>query len=282
MQESEESVTHTVPAAPAGSFEQKILMSSLSGIYVYDLATGGNIFINPQYTRLTGYTIEDLQALKGARLFALIHPEDQKRAAAHLRRLRRADDDETIEVEYRFKKADGRWMWCLAKEAVFERDGQGRVHWIIGSFLDITEGKTAGKKLENKLRQWSRVFMDAADPVIIEDLSGIIVDMNREAETKFGWKRHDLIGKSIRSLVPADRYHRADSLRERCRLGEEVRNWECVRQDQKGERISVLLTAFPLLDESGNIKSVATIAKLPSPGSRRARNRGSPRPRPPV
>ena len=60
MQESEESVTHTVPAAPAGSFEQKILMSSLSGIYVYDLATGGNIFINPQYTRLTGYTLEDL------------------------------------------------------------------------------------------------------------------------------------------------------------------------------------------------------------------------------
>jgi PAS domain S-box-containing protein len=385
---------HTVPGAPAGSFEQKILMSSLSGIYVYDSTTGVNTFINPQYTRLTGYTLEDLQTSKGARLFALIHPEDQKRAAAHLRRLRQADDDETMEVEYRFKKADGRWMWCLAKEAVFERDGDGRVCRIIGSFLDISEGKTAGKKLEherellqtiietipvmitiydpalqrfrfnqefrrilgwseqdmnsgdpmekfyadasereaarqfmeslesgwrtfkvtaregrtvesswanirlsddtrvgvgidvrersaqlkaslaalekemqarkeleNKLRQWSRVFMDAADPVIIENLSGIIVDMNREAERKFGWKRYDLIGKSIRSLVPADRHFRADSLRERCRLGEEVRNWECVRQDQKGERISVLLTAFPLLDESGNIKSVATIAK---------------------
>ena len=261
MSETDEPVAHTGPAASAGSFEQKILMSSLSGIYVYNPTTGVNTFINPQYTRLTGYTLEDLQASKDARLFALIHPEDQKRAAAHLRRVRQAEDDETIEVEYRFKKADGRWMWCLAKEAVFERDGDGRVCRVIGSFLDITEGKTAGKKLENKLRQWSRVFMDAADPIIIEDLSGIIVDMNREAERKFGWTRQELIGKSIRSLVPAERYLRADDLRERCRRGEEVRNWECVRQDQKGERISVLLTAFPLLDESGDIKSVATIAK---------------------
>ena len=381
-------------ASGADSFEHKILMASLNGIYIYDLATGVNTFINPQYTRLTGYTLEHLQDLRGPQLFALVHPEDQSRTAAHMERIGRAGDDETLEIEYRFKRADGRWMWCLSKEAVFDRDGQGRVLRVIGAFLDITDRRTINTKLqherellqklidtvpimitiydpglrrfsfnnefqrtlgwseldvsdgdpmqkfyadpseraaarqfmesletgwrtfnvaardggtvesswanirlsddtrvgvgidvrertvllkatvaalenemrvrkdmENKLRQWSRVFMDAADPIIIENLSGTIIDMNREAERKFVWQRQELIGKSIHSLIPPGGYQRAESLRERCRRGEEVRNWEAIRQDQKGRIFSVLLTAFPLLDESGNIISVATIAK---------------------
>jgi PAS domain S-box-containing protein len=117
------------------------------------------------------------------------------------------------------------------------------------------------RDLENQLRQWSRVFMHAADPIIIEDLSGVIIDMNREAERQYGWKRNDLIGKSIRSLIPPERYQWAEHLRQRCRSGEEVRNWEGMRQNQKGQVFAVLLTAFPLLDDSGKIVSVATIAK---------------------
>jgi PAS domain S-box-containing protein len=119
----------------------------------------------------------------------------------------------------------------------------------------------ARKALENQLRQWSRVFMDAADPIIIENLSGTIIDMNREAEREYGWRRGELIGKSIRSLIPSEQYSWADRLRERCRRGEEARNWEGLRQDQRGRILSVLLTAFPLLDESGKIISLATIAK---------------------
>ncbi len=86
--------------------------------------------------------------------------------------------------------------------------------------------------------------MDAADPIIIENLSGIIIDMNRQAEKEYGWKRDELIGKSIRSLIPPEQYSWADRLRERCRRREEVRNWESIRQDQKGRIFSVLLTAF--------------------------------------
>jgi PAS domain S-box-containing protein len=119
----------------------------------------------------------------------------------------------------------------------------------------------ARSELENQLQQWSRVFMDAADPIIIEDMTGIIIDMNREAEREYGWQRGELIGKSIRSLIPRGRYSWADCLRERCRSGEEVRNWEGVRQDQKGRIFAVLLTAFPLLDDDGNIVALATIAK---------------------
>ena len=369
-------------------------MSSLNGIYIYDFATGVNTYINPQYTRLTGYALEDLQDLSRETSFALIHPEDRKRVAAHLERIGRAADNETLEIEYRFRTAGGRWIWCLAKEAVCDRDTHGRVRRVIGTFLDITVRKTAAEHLaherellqklietipvmiaiydpalrrfsinrafrrilgwsekdldggdpmkkfyadpaereaarrfmeslqtgwrtfkvtakdgdsvesawanirlsdntrvgvgidmrertaqleaivaalekenkarqdmENKLRQWARVFMDAADPIIIEDLGGTIIDMNREAERVYGWKRSELIGKSIRSLLPPARYRWAERLRERCRRGEEVRNWEGQRQDMRGQVFSALVTAFPLLDETGSAVALATIAK---------------------
>ena len=247
---------HPLPSADSetGFFAQKILMSSPIGIYIFDLKTGANTFINPQYTRQTGYTLADLQALKGADFFALFHPQDQGRVAAHLKRIGRAGDDEILQIEYRFKTADGRWIRCLTRNAVFERNGQGAVRRIIGTLADSGVHQTTGQKsadvnlktgrdnleakvrerttqlqatvtalqnemqargeLENQLRQWSRVFMDAADPIIIENLAGTIIDMNREAEREYGWKRHELIGKTILSLIPSDQYSWADRLRE--------------------------------------------------------------------
>jgi PAS domain S-box-containing protein len=142
------------------------------------------------------------------------------------------------------------------KEKVRKRTAQ-----LQATVTSLEKEMQARKVLEHRLRQWSRVFMDAADPIIIEDLSGIIIDMNRQAEREYGWHRHELIGKSIRSLIPSARYSRADHLRQRCRRGEEVRNWEGRRQDQQGRILAVLVTAFPLLDESGRIVSLATIAK---------------------
>jgi PAS domain S-box-containing protein len=142
------------------------------------------------------------------------------------------------------------------EETVRERTGQ-----LQATVTALENEMQARSELENQLRQWSRVFMDAADPIVIEDMSGIIIDMNREAEREYGWQRGELIGKSIRSLIPHDHYPWADRLRKRCRSGEEVRNWEGVRQDQKGRIFSVLLTAFPLLDDDGDIVAIATIAK---------------------
>ncbi|MGE5255154.1 MAG: PAS domain S-box protein [Hyphomicrobiales bacterium] len=117
------------------------------------------------------------------------------------------------------------------------------------------------RKIQTQLHQLSRVFMDAADPITIEDLSGTIIDMNREAESVYGWSRDELIGKPMATLFLPERHHLAEQLRERCRRGEEIRYWEGVRRARSGRIIPSILTAFPLMDESGKIAFVATISK---------------------
>jgi PAS domain S-box-containing protein len=112
-----------------------------------------------------------------------------------------------------------------------------------------------------QLHQLARVFRDAADPIIIEDLSGTIIEMNREAERSYGWSRAELIGKSIKVLLLPERYQFAWRLRQQCLNGQEVRNWEGFRVDKYGRVFPILLTAFPLMDPNGRIEFIATITK---------------------
>jgi len=129
------------------AFAQRILASSLSGLYVYDLSPGIISYVSPQYTRLTGYRLDEVRALAGPAILELFHPEDRAKVAAHVAGAVGMAADEVREVEYRFKRADGRWMWCYSRETVFTRNPDGSVRQYLGTFLDITERKRAEEAL---------------------------------------------------------------------------------------------------------------------------------------
>ena len=128
-------------------FAKKVLRSSLNGLYIYDLRKNINIFINPEYTRLTGYTIEHLNSLIGTEFTSLFHKDDRARVAAHMAAIIRAEDDDILEIEYRFKKSDGSWIWCLSRDSVFSRAADGSIEQFIGTFLDITARREAEEAL---------------------------------------------------------------------------------------------------------------------------------------
>ena len=120
----------------------------MSGIYIYDLKIGRNTFINPQYTELTGLTIEDIKVLDQKQFFMRFHPEDHLAVSEHMKAVASAPDGKVLEVEYRFRTADGRWISCLSRDSVFRRDAEGSVRQIIGAFLDITRSKRNEKLLK--------------------------------------------------------------------------------------------------------------------------------------
>ena len=45
-------------------FLERLIHSSLNGVYIYNLREGTNTFVNDRYTQLTGFTLDDLNALK--------------------------------------------------------------------------------------------------------------------------------------------------------------------------------------------------------------------------
>ena len=137
------------------------------------------------------------------------------------------------------------------------KDEQEKPVAIVTFAKDIT----ARKQAEEELRRMAKVFKDSADPILIEDLDGLVIDMNKEAERSYGWSRQDLIGRPIKTIVPPERYEQADDLLARCKAGEEVRNIEGLRWTRDKNIIPVLITLSLLKDEQEKPDAIVTIAK---------------------
>jgi PAS domain S-box-containing protein len=179
------------------SFATKVLNTSLNGLYVYDVKLGKNIFINAEYTRLTGYTLCELQAMDDTQFFARFHPEDTERVSDHIQKIV-FNNVEVQEIEYRFKTKNGRWIWCFSRDSVFARNKDGSVSQLIGTFFDITRLKKSEEKLlksEKLYRELARNLPNGAAFVVDRDMRYVLAE--GQAISKAGMKSSNLEGKTI-------------------------------------------------------------------------------------
>ena len=129
------------------NFISKALNTSLAGIYIYNIESGANEFINDRYTKITGYTLDEINRLSPSQFTELLHPEDRKQVFDHIKEVIKSKNNEIFGIEYRFKRQDGQWIWCLSWDSAFTRDEKGQVKTFIGTFIDITERKGAQEKI---------------------------------------------------------------------------------------------------------------------------------------
>ena len=183
------------------SFAQKVLDASLNGIYIYDVKRGQHQFINKQGTSLTGYSLDDLMAMSETQFFELFHPDDRQRIDEHMKKLIQGIQDK-LDIEYRFKTKNGKWIWCLSRDRVFSRDEDGSVSQITGTFLDITDRKEFEQALlnyENIYRELATKMPNGAAFVVDHDLRYVLVE--GQALGDLGMNSNDLEGKTIHEAL---------------------------------------------------------------------------------
>ncbi len=112
-----------------------------------------------------------------------------------------------------------------------------------------------------RLRFLSRVLMTVSDPILIEDLDGKIIEVNDEAVRVYGWPRQELLGQSVKMLLPPGHHAFSDALLESCKAGRDIFNLEGERQSREGKILPALITMTLLRDEQGNPAGVVSIAK---------------------
>ena len=131
---------------PTG-YSKRILDAAFCGIYVYDLTAGRNEYINPQYTRITGWTLVEINAMSAFEFSELFHPDDRVAVYEHMNQVVETSDDEVFEIEYRFRHKNGSWIWCLSRDALME--GDETTSRFIGTFIDVTERHLADRALRD-------------------------------------------------------------------------------------------------------------------------------------
>jgi PAS domain S-box-containing protein len=190
-------------------FANKVLSGSQNGLYIYDTVLEKNIFINPQYTRLTGYTLQDLQSMSSGEFLEKFHPDDLARVREHFQSVHKASDGEMRQIEYRFRRKDGEWMWANSYESVFTRTSAGDVKEYIGTFIDITQRKEAVAR-QQELQEENRRQRDLLErlvqavPAGIAFLKGsqhVFTLVNSEYEF-YARDKGPLIGRTVSEVWP--------------------------------------------------------------------------------
>lgn len=98
------------------------------------------------------------------------------------------------------------------------------------------------------------------DAIISKSLDGTVRSWNRAAERIFGWRADEIVGTSIRALIPADRQHEEDDILARIAAGEIVAKFETVRRRKDGAPVPVAVTVSPILGPDGRIVGASKIA----------------------
>jgi len=136
---------------PDGFF-RKLGDLTACGVYVYDLTLGHTVYVNPQYTALLGYSLDEVNALAGDRSLSLFHPDDKEAFFTHMVDVGRSADGEVKAIEYRFLHKGGGWVWCRSYDSVFERGEDGQMTRFMGSVVDITDVMEAKEAQANFAR----------------------------------------------------------------------------------------------------------------------------------
>jgi len=150
-------------------------------------------FISDNVEQMTGHPPADFLASAGFGRDRL-HPEDRARYEATVQRL---PDSGSARVEYRFRGADGQYLW-VRDELRLLSDGEPG---FVGCMLDITAEKSAEAQLRETSALVQTLMGHAMDGVIAIDLPGRVVEFNPAAERMFGWRREEALGRMLGDLI---------------------------------------------------------------------------------
>ncbi|MEX0989229.1 MAG: PAS domain-containing protein [Actinomycetota bacterium] len=143
-----------IPATTRRPAPYRQLVEHLSAV-LYAEAVDANpddFYISPAVERVFGVSAEEWTGTPGF-WFDHLHPEDEERVRAANREANATG--EPFRLEYRFRRADGTFIWVL-DEATLVRDEDGRPFWQ-GIILDISQRKTTEQALLDAERRYREI-----------------------------------------------------------------------------------------------------------------------------
>ena len=105
------------------------------------------------------------------------------------------------------------------------------------------------------------IIQSSDDAIASKDLNSIVTSWNPAAERMFGYTAAEMIGRSIRTIIPDDRQYEEDEVLARIRAGQAVDHFETIRKRKDGSFIDVSVSISPVRDEAGTIVGASKTAR---------------------
>ncbi|HET7731122.1 MAG TPA: PAS domain S-box protein [Usitatibacter sp.] len=237
-------VTDRVVAQQRLAETEELLRSAISsmaeGLVVTD-GEGRILTANPSAGRILGFPAGELvgrltvdPAFIPLREDGTPFPAGERPTARAL-----ASGQPQVDVVMGVRRAGGEQAWLLLNATPLPAAGGGRPRGVVLTFRDITDERRAQREirelnasLERKVEERTRalatetaklwaVLDTAADAIITIDERGIVLDVNRAAETMLRYGRDEMVGGNVSRLMPDSEARQHDAgLASYLRIGE--------------------------------------------------------------
>ena len=216
------------------------------------IAADGSIqWESPGITAVLGYTPEERVGTSG---LDYLHPDEALDVGAILADVV-TEPGATRRVEIRARHRDGTWRWV-------EATGRNLLHepavgGLVINMADVTE-RHEGHSVQRRL---AAIVESSSDAILAQDLDGTILSWNEAAESMYGYTTAEMVGQHVGRTVPEELIPELNSMLERVAAGETVARALTKRRRRDGELLDISLSLSPVRGPSGDVVSVAAIAR---------------------
>jgi PAS domain S-box-containing protein len=235
----------------------RILFETMMQGVVYQAADGKIISANPAAERVLGLTLDQLQGRTSIDpRWKSIHedgsdfPGDTHPSMAALKTGQEVRNV-TMGV---LNPKDNSHHWININAIPLFRPGENKPYQVYATFEDITERKRVEEEIKSSETRYKSLFDHSSDILVQIDTSGTIIDLNQNAETIGGYKKEEIVGKSISALagkftIPSLASMVANFAKRK--LGIKVGAYEVEAIGNAGQRLFFEVNAVPLKDSTG-------------------------------
>lgn len=201
----------------------RALIEKSTGMKTLTSSDGILLYGSPAVTSVLGYELEEFVGTQAA---SYLHPDDLPHLAEN-RTLLLEKPGESFAFLYRFRRKDGRWIWC--EGTLTNQLHDPAINAMVTNFVDVTERKRLADE-----REFDKSNLDA----LINNTSDLMWSIDRDfrlvtANRAFDETMRMLIGKTVEkgSLAldpgfPEENLKRFRSYYERALAGETVKEVE--------------------------------------------------------
>ena len=233
---------------------QQLVEQLPTGVYMHaDDPDQTTFYLSPYFDELTGYAIEKDGLFRTfSEWIAQIHPDDRSRIV--LEGNERFGKPGQYQMEYRFRRADGSYIWVNDIYSALV-DDSGRVVAWQGIMTDISERR----EIDEAVSRLAAIVETSDDAIYARTLDGTITYWNPAAERLYGYTAQEALGEPVTMLFLDKIDHVDITFEEFHRSGPQRFAAKDLRKD--GSIVDVAVTLFPVRDRKGNLTEVAGIAR---------------------
>jgi two-component system sensor histidine kinase/response regulator len=158
-------------------------------------AAGAIEYVNPKFSAVTGYTLEEVLG-KNPRILK----SDRNPPELYLDLWKTIIAGQEWRGEFLNKKKDGELFWEAASISPI-RDAQGVISHFIAVKEDITERKVVEEELAARERRYRELVENSAGFICTHDLDGVLLSVNPAAAKALGYSRGEMVGRNLSEFL---------------------------------------------------------------------------------